>query len=245
MQTSPVNASVAEFTIGSVLGRTFSTIMKNPVVFFGLTLGALLPSTLCGILFPVSPDNYLAPFLTAMILQWIFLLLSQAAVSYAVFQALRNNSASFGAAASRGFARALPLMVAAVLMAFAIWLGFVLLIFPALMLACMWAVTIPACVVERMGAVESMKRSAELTRGYRWKVLALIIITAVVTNVIAYLVTFIVAGLTGSIIVTAILVMLATTVPQAVTSAMSATMYYEFRRIKEGVSLDSLANVFD
>jgi uncharacterized membrane protein len=49
----------------------------------------------------------------------------------------------------------------------------VLLIVPGLILYTMWFVGFPACVVERLGPWTSLRRSRELTKGYRWKVLAL------------------------------------------------------------------------
>ena len=41
---------------------------------------------------------------------------------------------------------------------------------PGIMLMVRWFVAVPACVVERIGPSGSMKRSAELTSGHRWKV---------------------------------------------------------------------------
>ena len=42
-----------------------------------------------------------------------------------------------------------------------------------------------------------------------------------------------------------VLQQLATSVPMAFGSVMTAVMYYELRNVKEGVSIDSLVNVFD
>lgn len=46
------------------------------------------------------------------------------------------------------------------------------LVFPAILLAVGWAVTVPAIVVERAGPVAALRRSWGLTRGHRWQVLA-------------------------------------------------------------------------
>ncbi len=46
------------------------------------------------------------------------------------------------------------------------------LVFPAIILAVGWAVVVPVIVVERAGPIAALRRSWELTRGYRWHVFA-------------------------------------------------------------------------
>ena len=51
--------------------------------------------------------------------------------------------------------------------------GAILLLVPGLILAVMWSVVAPACVVERTGVFGAFSRSQELTRGYRWPIFGL------------------------------------------------------------------------
>jgi hypothetical protein len=51
-----------------------------------------------------------------------------------------------------------------------IGIGFVLLIVPGIILALMWALTIPVAVLEDKGLRDSVERSAELTKGHRGRV---------------------------------------------------------------------------
>ncbi len=44
------------------------------------------------------------------------------------------------------------------------------LLVPGFILLIMWFVAIPVCVVEQRGSWASMQRSAELTKGHRWKI---------------------------------------------------------------------------
>jgi hypothetical protein len=48
--------------------------------------------------------------------------------------------------------------------------GFVLLIIPGIILALMWALTIPVAVLEDKGLRDSVNRSAELTKGHRGRI---------------------------------------------------------------------------
>ena len=54
-----------------------------------------------------------------------------------------------------------------------IGVGFVLLIVPGIILALMWALTIPVAVIEDTGLRDSVNRSAELTKGHRGRVFVL------------------------------------------------------------------------
>jgi hypothetical protein len=51
-----------------------------------------------------------------------------------------------------------------------IGVGFLLLIVPGIILALMWALTIPVAVIEDKGLRDSVNRSAELTKGHRGRV---------------------------------------------------------------------------
>jgi hypothetical protein len=79
-----------------------------------------------------------------------------------------------------GQARLAPVLVAGVLAAIAIGIGFILLIIPGLVLLTFWCVIIPAVVIEMKSAGESFGRSFELVRGYFWRVLGIIVLTVLI-----------------------------------------------------------------
>jgi hypothetical protein len=47
----------------------------------------------------------------------------------------------------------------------------------------MWCLGTPACVIELTGPWASLKRSAQLTKGYRWKIFGLLLLLAFVGTV--------------------------------------------------------------
>ena len=119
-----------------------------------------------------------------------------------------------------------------------------LLIIPGLMLLTRWYLAAPACVVERLGPRDSMRRSAQLTEGHRWKVFGGIVLLVIGSTIASQTITasFTVMGgamlgLVGTLISGAI--------SGAVTAIFVVVAYYELRVAKEGIDIDEIAAVFD
>jgi hypothetical protein len=142
-----------------------------------------------------------------------------------------------------GLRRFLPLIGLAFVAGFPIMLGLILLIIPGLILYTMWFVGVPACVVERLGPWTSLRRSRDLTKGYRWKLFALALLLLVgnfggslIGSGLGALAGPIV-GLSGQLIWSGI---------WAAFSAIVITVtYYDLRVIKEGVDIEQITAVFD
>ena len=71
-------------------------------------------------------------------------------------------------------------LVAGVLAAIAIGIGFVLLIIPGLVLLTFWCVIVPSIVIEGKSAGESFGRSFDLVRGHFWRVLGVIVLAVLI-----------------------------------------------------------------
>ncbi len=76
------------------------------------------------------------------------------------------------------------LLLLSIVVGILIFVGFIFLIIPGIFLALMWAVAVPAMVAEDRGVFDSMSRSAELTKGNRWRMLGLLILIYVLMLVI-------------------------------------------------------------
>lgn len=230
------------FTVGSVLSRTFSILKENPAVFFSMALIAVLPSAIAE---TILADTHTS-LLIAQLLGIVLSLVIQGAIAYAVFIALRGEpSVSINEAVSRGTARLGTLILAAILMSFGLFVGFLLLLIPGLILMCMWAITIPACVVEGLGPIDSLKRSAKLTKGYRGTIFALAVFAGIFVLVFAGGSAVLVALLTESERFGGLVGSILAFLPVAFSAVMYAVIYYDLRMLKEGVSIDKLAHVFD
>lgn len=236
-----------QFNIGSVLSRSFSTLLKNPGVFCGLTLAATLPPYLIQLLLPATTGAGALPVaaIVGSILSSILTLVAQGAIAYGVYQELRGKKAAFGASLAHGMSRMGALILAAILVGLGVGLGMLLLVVPGIILLCLWSVTIQVCVVEKRGATESMSRSAALTKGYRLPIFGLLLIVGVASIIFTAVATFIGINVLGSPLVFALIAGIIAVVPSAFSNVMAAIIYSDLRAMKEGVTLDSLTSVFD
>lgn len=142
-------------------------------------------------------------------------------------------------------ARRLPALVIVTLIAsIGIGVGSILFLVPGLWLAGVWAVCIPAIMIESMG-IGSLARSGQLTKEYRWPVIGFIVVTYIIIGVITFLVAMIAALLPIPALAVAIVIGLINGVTTALISIAIAVAYARLRDIKEGVGYADLANIFD
>jgi uncharacterized membrane protein len=72
------------------------------------------------------------------------------------------------------------ILLCSVLMAFVVFVGFLLFILPGLMLITGLILAVPALVIEsRLGASAALSRSWELTRGSRWRLFGLLLVLVI------------------------------------------------------------------
>ena len=230
-----------DFSVGGILGSTFATTLKNPLLFIGLAVLAILPASLVLAILPLGDA---APVVSLVVIA-ILVLAIQGAITYAVFQINTGHKASIMQSALRGLARFLPVLLASLIVGIGVGIGTFLLVVPGIIVYCLCAVTIPVCVVERMGPISSIGRSAFLTKGCRLKIFALTLILGLINALIMLVIPAIFASITSNAIVLTIVIALVSALPKAFECVMISTIYYELRRIKEGVTLDTLVNVFD
>ncbi|MEM8936566.1 MAG: hypothetical protein AAGC77_09185 [Pseudomonadota bacterium] len=245
-----------DFRIGDVVNRTFGSISRNFTTFFLLSLVLVgVPTFITGLaqFGATAPGTNL--FGGAIVFAWIVGAVAgyilQGAIIHGAVVDFNGARASLGDCLSTGLKHFLPLVGIAILMTLGIAAGMLLLIIPGIILAIMWAVAIPAQVIENMGVLKSFGRSRELTKGSRWKIFGLFVIYIILAIVIGMMVmlpasVFTSAG-SGSATSTVLNVFqtLSTVLSAVVGSAGVSALYYELRKSKEGVGADALASVFD
>lgn len=226
--------------IGSVLGRAFDLLKKNPSLFIGMmVIAAIIPIILTIIAYAVPVFAYLASPINTLIS-----LVMQGAMAFAVYQILIEHQTSINDAIKRGLSRLITLIIAAIITGIGIGIGMVLLIVPGVFLMLCWFVTIPVAAVEGLGAIDSIKRSMELTKGYRWNILVIIIIVGIITGIIAAVATGIFMGIFG-VLLGSVLTALVVCIPTAYVNIVNSVIYFDIREAKEGVSIDKLTTVFE
>ncbi|MDL2210412.1 hypothetical protein LJC26_06375 [Desulfovibrio sp. OttesenSCG-928-O18] len=240
-QTDFAFQAASTFSVGSVLGRSFAILTRSPVVFCSLALAASVPAIIIDYLGLDGEDI----FSISWLLNFMFTLLVEGAIAYAVYRVLTGGSVSVSDALGRGLARLAPLIGACLLATLGVIFGLALFLIPGLILLCMWLVAVPACVVEKLGPIASLNRSADLTMGCRWQVLGLIFLGQFLPAALFAFVGAFLGEISGIHILNVLLPNLFSVLPSAFASVMAATAYYDLRAVKEGLSFDGLTNIFD
>lgn len=241
--------------IGRVISQTFGVIGRNFVTFFLLTLllsgvpTAIVEYAQAG---QISADggfafnlNYFTTLAIGGITGIITACILQGALVVATVQDMNGARPNISECLTTGLRVFLPLLGLSILLGLAIAAGFVLLIVPGLMMLCAWCVAVPALVADRTGVLGAFSRSADLTRGSRWRIFGLLVIVFVIAMIIGAVVgalsvaaAFGTTGLNAAQIarspVQIVSSMLITTLSTMVSSTGVAVLYVELRRLREG-----------
>lgn len=140
------------------------------------------------------------------------------------------------------------IIVMTILGSLAVGLGLVLFLVPGMIIACGIAVSASALVVEGLGATDAMNRSWNLTKGHRWKVLGVVVVSVLTVYLVTIASAFIggvlalVAGpspVIGLLIVGVVTAALSVVTYPFIYCAVTV-LYYDLRVRKEGFDLEVL-----
>ena len=169
---SEINIAPGKLNVGAVFSQALATLQSKLLffVFTGLMVGV---ASLVG-------DDGGGP----LVLIGILLTLVVGAVAQIL--TVRATTGPLGADAGAEFVPAIqaalpkfvPVFLTSLLVQVLVSLGMFFLIVPGVFLAVMLLVSTIACILEDRSPVEALKRSRELTRGNRWRVLGLVLILA-------------------------------------------------------------------
>jgi hypothetical protein len=266
--TDTTTSGDREFRIGPIFGHAWSVYSSNFLKFTLVSIVIALPSLLTG--GDQSAAGGVRSFI-AVIVGVVFYLVGQAVILYGAFQALRGREVLMGEATRRGLARFWPIIGISVLVMLAFVLGgvvvglaaaalapvgiilglvFVVLIF---MFMVRWSMAVPACVVEGLGPIASLRRSAELTKGNRWKIFGMFALISIVVLLVSVIVLTVIKPLAGAglgeilggFVVASIIGLIASAIYSAYFNIVQALIYHDLRVAKEGIDTDQIASVFD
>jgi len=177
------------------------------------------------------------------ILMLMLILFGYGVVSHAALQDMRGRAVNLGESVQVGLDRAVPLLGVLILLGLGVWLGCLLLVIPGIMLAVRWYIAVPVCVVERLGGTSALGRSAELTKGHRWKIFGLMLIVGFGGGIAGAVLGGIAA--LGGLVVSLIVQFVVQVVAAAFGAVLATVIYHDLRVAKEGVDTDRIASVFD
>jgi len=245
-----------DLSVGHVLSLTLGVLKRNFLVFLLLSLVFSGIPTAVYSFFTLAvaeqPGNPSAAF--AAVGGWVMLLavgpLLQAALIHGTMSDLNGKRANVGDSLATALRHLLPLIAITILMTLALIVGFLLLIVPGVLMALAWSVVSPVRVVERRGVMESFTRSADLTRNRRGAIFGLFVISWLFSVALGLITQLFIGGPMaavsgGAMLDALVLSPLTSAISSMVTGAGVAVIYFELRRIKEGVGVEQLASVFD
>jgi hypothetical protein len=183
---------------------------------------------------------------------------SQAAAVVALSQVYLDRPTSVRDAYSRVKGRIGVVLWLTCLMGLAIGVGFLFLIVPGILLALMWSLAIPVAVLENKGATDSMSRSAELSKGHRFRIfviwLLFIILSVSVSALLQWPITLTVAMLTrgnpGATLVwfqtvSAVMTFISESLVGPLATIAFSLVYYDERVRKEAFDLQLMMATLD
>ena len=249
----------APLGVGAIVSESFSILFKYFaavmfLAFIPTLLGLLISGGLNGWSYALGqPEpgfgavNWVAIVLDILIQVVIYGLATALLVQLAYDAKLQRStkvSSYFGPA----LAAALPIAFLGIIAGILSGIGFMALVVPGLWIYAVYSMIAPAVMIERVG-YRAMGRSVELTRGYRWPIVGVILIIGLCNMLIGFGAQFVVgmlgAGLGGGFIISLFLIAISTTIGMGLGGISISLTYARLREIKEGVSVDQIASVFD
>jgi glycerophosphoryl diester phosphodiesterase family protein/uncharacterized protein UPF0259 len=250
-------------TTGELLDRTFALYKEHFVLFVGIVALPHLIS-LAVQLSRVSLRSQMG-LSAAMgialwaLLFWIVLLTvaaaSQAATVVAVSQLHLGRPTSVSEAYSRVKSRIARVVLLTLLVGLGVGVGAVLLIIPGIIFAMMWSLSVPVMVLENRGIRDSMSRSAELTKGSRWRIFVVWIMFFVLSMVVTFLFQYPIsllaatarpgAALGGVQVASAIASFISQCLVGPLATIAFSLLYYDQRVRKEAFDLQHMMETLD
>jgi hypothetical protein len=241
-----------DFQVGAALSKAFTVLARNALPFGIIAVTAVLPLFLLRLMFlgqqigvtVNNPSRLLWTALASLAMSIVLGAISQAIILYGAFEDMRGRPVNLISSIRFGGRRILSVLGVAVLFTLLTGLATLLLVIPGLIVFTMWYVAIPACVVEGTGPRKSLSRSAELTKGHRWKVFGMLTVFIIIDLLGNQLLVVAAAKALGATVG-----LLTSLVWRACLGAfypvLAVVTYHDLRVAKEGVDTDQIAAVFE
>ncbi len=233
----PVDVPPVPLRLGPVFRQTAEVISANLGAF--VVAGVTFATTVHALLVLLASTGQ-AGGLVALAVSVILYPLVTAAMTYVAVQSLRGRHTGLGQALSTGLAHLVPLLAVSVVTGLAIGIGTLLFIVPGLILRAVFAVVIPAALIERLGVRGAIVRSVRLTEGARLPVFGVVLAVGLASYLLSEL---LFSGTAGAPAVLAGVVI--GSLEFAVTAAYPAVIYVQLRQAKESVGVEEIAPDWD
>jgi hypothetical protein len=249
--------------IGEILSTAFEIYKANaqsllmivaivvvPLTFISAFIGGVIfaPETETVLIFGESVETVSARTATAalvvalvgVVIGVIINAVLQAALMRGAAQGSIGDPVDIDASYKWGFARFGSVLLISILVGLAVLGGFILLIIPGIIFLVMFAVAIPALVVENLRGTDAMSRSWNLVKGNFWHALGLIIVAGIITAVVGGIVGAIGGAISDSWFVAWIFQAIAQIITAPFAAIVSVLLYLDLRARREALTADGL-----
>lgn len=190
----------AWFNFGRVFSRGFQSFGKAmaPAILIALIFVVVPYALLIGALGSLSTSADFERLMSSgMIGAWfggafaagLVALVGQISLIHLALRAQQGRDFSFGSSLAVGARLFLPAFGLGILVGLGTMLGLLLLVVPGLILMVIWCVALPARIHYGPGVTAAMEESADLTKGVRWIVFALLLVSGIGLSILNQLAT--------------------------------------------------------
>lgn len=241
-------------TLGEILGAAFNIYKTNASKLILVVAVVVVPLSLIGALIgqafagndevvagrTISDRSFAAIVLGAIVAAIVAIIISavlQAAMMRAAALATIGDPVDVSESYRWGLKRFGSVLLVAFLVGLITGIGFILIIIPGIIFLTLFAVSIPAVVIENRRGTDAMKRSWDLAKEHFWHVLGVVVVAWIITTVIGSILGSLGGdNWFGAWIFSAIAQIL--TAPFS--ALVSVLLYLDLRARKEALTADSL-----
>lgn len=260
----------AQFSVGGVLNDSFVELFRRFGFYMLIALIFTIPTLALSFIVPIgqtatpqTPEEvnaFIAAIVIFAILSMLSYILLYAAIIYAAAEGRLGRDPGVGETIAAAFGRGLYMTPTAILQALVVTIGLVLLVVPGIVAILYLFVAGPSSVMERAWPISSFRRSAALTKGYRWSLLGLLLIFVLIlimVGAITGVVTLLVVGIDGMVEGATLdpfgpQMMIATAINTAIQlpftalgPVLSAVTYVALTTEKDGANPTTVSTVFE
>jgi hypothetical protein len=233
--------NIVAVAVAAFVPMLLMIVLSGLTIGFGVALGIEDPD-------PLADGFFMGIFLNTVVSMAIYGIVTAIIVQLA-FDAKLGRGTNFGKYASTAISTLIPNVVQVLIVTIAMSFAMLAFIVPGLWVWGVFAVTVPALVIERVG-FGAMRRSAELTKEYRWPVIGTMIVVFVGATILSLIPStilglFVTSLNTPSIVLVTVLMAIIYTFTYGLIGIATALVYARLRDIKEGISVDDLTSVFE
>jgi hypothetical protein len=213
--------------ISFLLVRVALAAKTHDVVVLGRTVQVLEPRAFAVVLLGILIAAAIGVIITSIL---------QAALLRGAAQATIGDPVDVRASYQWGLKRFGSVLLVSILVGLSVAVGLIFLIIPGIILLVMFAVSVPAVVVEGVRGTEAMRRSWSLVKGHFWHVLGVVLVAAIIVGVVGGLI----GSIGGKTVVGLIFEIIARIITGPFSALVTVLLYLDLRARSESLTKSRL-----